>query len=418
MTPNSYLGWQAFVTPPAEEAFYATKDAVASEGSMQHQQLRQIQQQWMQQQQLLQHQQHLTQQQSQLMQQQPPQLLQQQSQLPLFQSSPSLGGLPGLGSLSSFGKNLCSSNTPFGAEDIVPSLSLDDLALLEISLDDALASGPELGRSCREEPGSDSESSYGGSSYGCSSDGGILSPAVGSSETATGVSANRFIFPTTLDVPATQLSPKTPRRVQGAATAPGGDEESVTGPQVQMRYKRSVEMRARRRQADAIAGRFNCLVPGCGKHYNSSGGIRYHLRNCEHPGLQHSPESRRQLEAALEKDEASRQRRHLLKLRGLDGKKRRPRSMIVIETDASAGHALAERDQEVPGSRRLQPQRQHTEILLQQRSAPQSSPLAPQFTDKHRAMLMRREQSLATTSALYDEFNGSSNSFGDQNVLN
>jgi len=46
-------------------------------------------------------------------------------------------------------------------------------------------------------------------------------------------------------------------------------------------------------------------VPGCGKKYSSSGGIRYHLRNCEHEGLPQTASSLAQLAEARAKEDAA-----------------------------------------------------------------------------------------------------------------
>jgi len=50
-------------------------------------------------------------------------------------------------------------------------------------------------------------------------------------------------------------------------------------------------------------------VPGCGKKYSSSGGIRYHLRNCEHEGLPQTASSLAQLAEARAKEDAAIKRR-------------------------------------------------------------------------------------------------------------
>eukprot|EP00049_Salpingoeca_infusionum_P013487 m.251885 g.251885 ORF g.251885 m.251885 type:complete len:674 (+) comp15463_c0_seq1:843-2864(+) len=55
-------------------------------------------------------------------------------------------------------------------------------------------------------------------------------------------------------------------------------------------------------------GRFDCLVPGCGKKYKSSGGIRYHFRQRPHGQLRHSRESLKQEQEMNRTEKAAAQR--------------------------------------------------------------------------------------------------------------
>lgn len=63
-------------------------------------------------------------------------------------------------------------------------------------------------------------------------------------------------------------------------------------------------------------GRFDCKVPGCGKKYNSSGGIRYHLRHCKHEGMEQTDESLEQLREVMEKEKAAQERLDKLREEG------------------------------------------------------------------------------------------------------
>jgi len=72
-----------------------------------------------------------------------------------------------------------------------------------------------------------------------------------------------------------------------------------------VKRQRRTQQRAARRRSDAAAGRFNCQVPDCGKKYSSSGGIRYHLRNCENEGLPQTASSLAQLAEARAKEDTA-----------------------------------------------------------------------------------------------------------------
>jgi len=90
--------------------------------------------------------------------------------------------------------------------------------------------------------------------------------------------------------------------------SPGGSGSPDNKPRTYMQWvkrQRRTQQRAARRRSDAAAGRFNCQVPGCGKKYSSSGGIRYHLRNCEHEGLPQTASSLAQLAEARAKEDAA-----------------------------------------------------------------------------------------------------------------
>jgi hypothetical protein len=53
---------------------------------------------------------------------------------------------------------------------------------------------------------------------------------------------------------------------------------------------------------DGKSKRFSCTVPGCGKTYNSNGGLRYHLAHAKHDGDQHNTEYIRRVFDRHEKD--------------------------------------------------------------------------------------------------------------------
>jgi len=90
--------------------------------------------------------------------------------------------------------------------------------------------------------------------------------------------------------------------------SPGGSGSPDNKPRTYMQWvkrQRRTQQRAARRRSDAADGRFNCQVPGCGKKYSSSGGIRYHLRNCEHEDLPQTASSLAQLAEARTKEDAA-----------------------------------------------------------------------------------------------------------------
>jgi len=102
------------------------------------------------------------------------------------------------------------------------------------------------------------------------------------------------------------------RGYPGRAQVPTSKRGQRAKPRTYMqwiKHHRRTQQRAARRRLDAANGRFDCKVPGCGKKYSSSGGIRYHLRNCSHEGLPQTPASLAQLADAKAKEEAAKKRR-------------------------------------------------------------------------------------------------------------
>jgi len=114
-------------------------------------------------------------------------------------------------------------------------------------------------------------------------------------------------------------------------------------------------------------------VPGCGKRYTSSGGIRYHLRNCSHEGLEHSAESRAQLALARNKDNASDARRQAARDRSscvgepLQPRRKRksPEAVAGVEEHKQGGLATLDVS-EVFLSQNVNPQQQQQQQQQQQ----------------------------------------------------
>ncbi|EDQ86248.1 uncharacterized protein MONBRDRAFT_11151 [Monosiga brevicollis MX1] len=72
--------------------------------------------------------------------------------------------------------------------------------------------------------------------------------------------------------------------------------------------------------------RFDCKFPGCGKQYNTSGGIRYHMATTDHSMFPATAEALSQREEMLEKERVAKEKKLRQEMNGTPRKKRAPKS--------------------------------------------------------------------------------------------